>query len=321
MVQLSECGATAPSQIATLGRPIVLVCAADNHYAMGLAVTVLSAVKNLSPSHSILLFVIDGGISPTNRQRLERTLRSHPVTIEWLRPNPALVDDLLLSGHLTSAAYYRLLIPDLLPPHLHRAIYLDCDLIVQGDLAQLWQFEMGGKALLAAVDIGVPSVSSERGLLNYRELGIPADARYFNSGVLCLDLVKWRNQNISASLIDYIRQHRQQIRWHDQDGLNAVLAGDWGELDPRWNRSSTIFRYSWQDTPYSEAVYQQLLKDAYIIHFLESGKPWTPGFRHPEKSLFFQYLDQTAWPVWLFRLQLTWKRIQARLQASRVKLT
>jgi lipopolysaccharide biosynthesis glycosyltransferase len=70
--------------------------------------------------------------------------------------------------------------------------------------------------------MGTPLVSSPRGLMNYQELGIPADCKYLNSGVLMFSLKKWRQDNASQEVIKYPNDYKQYVRWFDQDGLNAV---------------------------------------------------------------------------------------------------
>jgi lipopolysaccharide biosynthesis glycosyltransferase len=113
---------------------IPVVCGADDKYAMPLAVTVCSILANLAPSRKILLFIVDGGIKELNKQRIIKSINSDRCTIEWLKPSEDLLGNLKLTGHFSIAIYYRLLIPELLPQFFDRAIYLDCDLIVNTDL-------------------------------------------------------------------------------------------------------------------------------------------------------------------------------------------
>ncbi|MCG9893295.1 MAG: glycosyltransferase family 8 protein [Thermosynechococcaceae cyanobacterium MS004] len=306
------------SQPSSLLDPIVLVCAADDRYALPLAVTVVSVAMNHRGDRPLQLFVIDGGIQAENRRRLERTMQRHRVALQWITPDATQVEHLMISGHITTACYYRLLIPDLLPKHIEKALYLDSDLIVLGDIEDLWNEHLGNQALLAVADLNAHYVSSPMGLLNYKALGIPSNRKYFNSGVLCLNLALWRRERLAQKVVSYIEQNREFVRWHDQDGLNAILFDRWGELDPQWNRASVLHRcQSWQDSPYSEALFKRLLKHPAIIHFTESGKPWTPGFQHPEKHYFFEYLDRTAWSGWQIRFDLWLQRVQTKVEKLR----
>ena len=294
----------------TANKVIPVVCAADDKYAMPVAVMARSILSNLDSSQSLLLFVIDGGIEEHNKQKILKSLEHTQCTIEWLKPSNDLLKNLKLTRYFSVAMYYRLLIPELLPQHFDRAIYLDCDLIVNADLRKLWDIDMGDNYLLAAVDTHFPYMSS--GLLNSEKLNIPPDWKYFNSGVLVFNLKKWRAEQIGLKVIHYIDQHPEDIQFPDQDGLNIVLAGQWGELDLRWNQTPSIYDYtSWEDSPFEQETYSNVINDPWIIHFASKFKPWnTYKFKKDHKELFYQYLDMTAWRGWRFSfLKAVYKKI------------
>jgi lipopolysaccharide biosynthesis glycosyltransferase len=274
--------------------PIVLVCAADENYAMPLAVTVYSASLNLKSKQTIELFVIDGGIKESTKFRIKKSLASESITISWVQPTEKLFDKLPMTDTLTTATYYRLLIAQLIPTHFHKAIYLDTDVVVKGNLSQLWNIDIGDNYVLAVQDICQRSF------------------KYFNSGVLVINLEKWRTENIGSRVIEYIEQNRDSIRWLDQDGLNGVLAEKWGELDPRWNQMHAIHECSsWTESPYAEDVYNDVLHNPYILHFTTPPKPWQRGCQHPCQDLFFQYLDMTDWSGWRNTI---WRRMWRRVR-------
>ncbi len=282
---------------------ISVVCATDEGYVMPLAAMLVSLLEQLSSDCKLQLFIIDGGITPTSQAKLIQCLAPQ-VTINWLRPSPEIinkVENLKTSGHISISAYYRLLIPDLLPKEIEKVVYLDCDLIFKGNLRNLWNQELGDNYVLAVQDLGVGLVSSKDGLLNYRELGLPEQTKYFNSGVLLLNLTKWRSENLSWRTIDYISTHKEFIRFHDQDGLNAVIAGQWGEMHPMWNQTPDIYRNwrNWQESFLSEEVYNRARYSPQIVHFASSEKPWNTII-HPNRDLFYHYLDQTPWAGWRF---------------------
>lgn len=295
---------------------IALVCSADENYAMPLTVVVYSAIANLKdPQQKIDLFVLDGGIEPATKAKVAKSLDRDRVTIHWVKPDPKLFANLPVSRYLTIAAYYRLLIPEVVPQNFDKVIYLDCDMIVRGDLSQLWQIEMGDNYVLAVQDDNQPYISMAAGLSNYRELGLHPHHKFFNSGLLVINLAKWRAENIGAKVLKFSEQNREYIRDADQDGLNAVLAGKWGELDPRWNQMPRIYDYlSWQDSAYDAETYQALRHDPWIIHFTNAPKPWRVGCTHPATDLFFHYHDKTAWFggrsirywLWMKPLRLLW---------------
>ncbi len=313
---------------------IVVVCSADDNYAMPLAVTLRSAIDNLKDNCKILLYVIDGGIQAINKQKILKSLDLEKCEVEFLQiPKSVAIEEIeainktlgpdgqTISKYLSIATFFRILIPDLLPINIDKAIYLDCDLVINGDLSELWQHELGDNYILAAQDTWIRNVSAPNGLLNYQELGIAADAKYFNAGVLVINIKQWRADEFCTKAMNYLRENKQYVRWHDQDVLNPLLAGKWQQLDPKWNFNSTSFYdydsssyLDWQDEEslFPKDIYNNLITNPAIVHYASAKKPWTS--RHcPRKEDFFKYVDLTEWSGW----RLTpWQRLQRRLASE-----
>ena len=97
----------------------------------------------------------------------------------------------------------------------------------------------------------------------------------------------------------YLEEYRPYLRLNDQEGLNVVLAGKWGRLDPRWNQMSPVFRIdSWPYSPFREqirSIKESLLFDPYIVHYAERAKPWHPDCQHPNQYEFLQSLRESGW--------------------------
>lgn len=292
---------------------ITLVVCADDNYAMPLAVTCRSVLENIGKDRVISIFIIGNGISRNNKMRIEKSLNSSSCDLQWLDIEMKEFQKLsslpTVSYNLTIAMYYRLLIADILPNNIKKAIYLDSDLIVCNDIGLLWDLEIGENALMAAQDLDVPFVSSAYGLNQYQELGLSPDCKYFNSGVLVMNLEVWRTEEIRKKVMEYVLHNQSHIRFPDQDGLNAILAKKCLELDPRWNQQASLFGYhSWQETTLSETKYNQLLIDPYIVHFSRE-KPWRSLNPHPNRHIFFKYLDRTDWKGYRFSiLQRLWRK-------------
>lgn len=288
---------------------LVIVCAADNNYVVPLSVTLKSILVNLKTPLKLTCYVIDGGIDESNKLQILKSLNSKQITIEWLQPSNRVLNKVKVSGHVTVATYYRLLIPDLLPQQLKKVIYLDCDLVVNEDIQQLWAIDVGDSHLLAVQDMGIREVSNPRGgLHNYQELGIPPHSKYLNAGVMVLNLEKWRTENISDRAIEYLERNQEYVLNWDQDGVNAVLVDKWRELDPRWNQTPSVYKYrSWKDSPFTEEMYKAVIQQPYIVHFATAIKPWHYYCEHPAKDLFFQYLDMTSWTGWRPKKPLKYK--------------
>ncbi|MGQ9574270.1 MAG: glycosyltransferase family 8 protein [Thermoguttaceae bacterium] len=308
----------------------VVVCAADDRFAMPLGVMVRSALANLRGSAWLRLFILDGGISAENRRLLERSWPAGRAAVQWITAEAEALRDLPVSEHVTAATYFRVLIPRLLPASLDRAIYLDSDTVVLADLVRIWEEPFEGADCLAVQDLAAPYMDSElvlpnyrrcrpylasvRPVPNYRQLGLSSHAKYFNAGVLLMDLARWRAADLTSRLLGCLREHRRHVLWWDQYALNVVLAGRWRELDLRWNQIAHLFAYpSWRQSPFDPKTFRQLRREPFIVHFASGNKPWHWGNSHPFRHVFYQYLDQTAWAGWRpQRPALDWGRLSRR---------
>jgi lipopolysaccharide biosynthesis glycosyltransferase len=274
---------------------IAIVYGVDDRFAVPLAASIQSALDNVSPGYRLDIHIIDGGLSARSRARLTSSFANRACRLIWLKPDQGKLSALRVGGTITIATYYRLLIAELLPLQ-PKAIYLDADILVPGNLAELWETPLGDHHLLAVQDQGVRFVSGPYGLTNYRSLGIPEGTKYFNAGVLVLNLAKWRYEKTAQRILEYIRLNYEHIRFWDQDGLNAVLWQHWGELDPRWNQMPQLLQIkSAKDSPFDTEAYNNATANPYIIHYSSPDKPWRFGCSHPATVRFFEYLDRTAY--------------------------
>ncbi|MGZ3606737.1 MAG: glycosyltransferase family 8 protein [Syntrophales bacterium] len=285
---------------ALAGKNVIhVVFAVDANYVMPLTVAICSTAIKCDKNRGLMFHVLQSGIGQELRAKVERSLERTEfpeAQVNWIdTPLERIADFHLAHPWITSMAYARLLIPELLPIEVEKALYLDCYIAVNEDIGKLWDTDLGEKSLFAVRD-EIATVSHPRkGLKNYRELGIPADAHYFNSGVLLMNLDKWRERDTAEQLLNYLRTHRAIIHMGDQEVLNAVLWDDWGELDYRWN-----WQIPWRGYRLGRAKMSwvpETTKQS-IVHFATGEKPWLPGCDYEERKYFFEYLDQTEWAGW-----------------------
>jgi len=216
--------------------PLVIVSSADENYAMPLVVSMYSALSNLTYEGKVLLYLIDGGIRPRTKQRIGQVLhlKHLNIRIEWIQPDFSLIDKLKISGHINLTTYFRVLVPWLLPTSLKKAIYLDSDLVIEGNLHHIWEQDLGDNLALGCQDYLNPYVSCPEALLDtYQGLNLAKDTVYCNVGVMVIDLDRWRQEDIPSKVIELVQKY--QFNLMDQDGINAAIAGRWGLLDDKWN--------------------------------------------------------------------------------------
>jgi lipopolysaccharide biosynthesis glycosyltransferase len=249
--------------------------ASDEAYAPGATATLASAVR--STATEVTAYVVDVGLSAESRSRLDAT----GASVVWIRlddEQSALLrsfprDERHRNWTTQWVTFARVLIPELLPPDLDRVVYLDTDTVVLGEIADLAAHDLKGKSVGAVEDHVVAGLHVRKllGRDPARPLRIP---RYFNAGVMLIDLVRWRRENVTDRLIALLRQG---VAYYDQDNLNLLLRDDWTELPEPWNRqilppdttpaaSSLTARHG--------PTRAKLLEDAKIVHFMGSRKPW-----------------------------------------------
>jgi lipopolysaccharide biosynthesis glycosyltransferase len=284
--------------------PINIVFAADANYAMPLAVALTSVAANCDKSRTLHFYVLQWKISDVLREKVQKSLdrQEFPnARIEWLdAPIDRIGNFKLAHNYTTPLTFARLVLTDLLPQEVRKVIYLDCDLVVDDDIAELWDTDIGDVAIAAVRDTA-GNVSEPDGILNYRELGIPADAHYFNAGVLVMNLERWRGGNLAERVLGYLSTYHDIIQMADQEALNAVLWDDWKELEYRWNWQilHRDYRTGRQKIRWSPETARKS-----IIHFTSGEKPWLPACGYGEKERFNFYLDRTFWAG----LRVPWRK-------------
>ena len=240
------------------------------------------------------------------RRKVERSVlanappRAH-VQLQWKTIETARLEDLpcTCNGHVSNQAYARLLAAEIVPSDCDFAIYLDCDVICLGDLWDLVDEADKHSAVSAVPDgwgacVSWPDSSGVPMVFNYRELGIPAEACYFNSGVLVLNMKVWREQNLGGQVIEYLQRFRDNVVLWDQGGLNAVLHDSWFALDLRWNQMASVLYPNIAAWRAGDAQkWRSQFDRPFIIHYEGASKPWHVGARMPRMSHFFTYWKKT----------------------------
>ena len=182
-------------------------------------------------------------------------------------------------AYITLAAYYRLFFPRLIPQNIERLLYLDVDMLVISSLWEVYQTDLGKAAVGAVMEVEVPLRA---------EIGITQLEDYFNSGMLLMDMPKWRDQLITEQAIQVIIAQAEKLLYHDQDALNVVFNGGWYRLDSRYNLMKAYIPH---DLPKRD--YLKFLSDKVIIHYNGRNKPWHRACESKFRFLYPEYLLQS----------------------------
>lgn len=264
--------------------PITVVTASDGGYLPYLATMLRSVAGREHGGTGVEVTVLYTGISPADRD-LATPPPDGRLSVRWSQVSASLVGRALgtAAADALPPAYFRLLLGEVLRAP-ERAIYLDADTVVNGDLGELWRRDLGGATAAAVVDY-LPR--SRDAVANWRELGLDGDAPYYNTGVLLVNLDAWRSEDVGARAFACCRDNADHLlaqgrfAQHDQYGLNVILRGRWHTLGSLWNGGSELV-----ECP------------AHIVHYLGNGKPHDPRCRPRFRDLFHAHLDATAWAGW-----------------------
>jgi len=272
----------------------------DDKYAPILGVAICSLIEHNLSAEQLRFFIVDNCISEENRAKLEKVVEPYShIEIQFISfDNYQKQLALDLPWPISMSAYARLFASEMIPGDVDRLLYLDCDMVVNQDLSDLWQYDLGEYYLGAIQDLVFPTIKTA--------IGLSSEDAYFNSGLLLVDLKKWREMDISGSCLDFIKQKKGRVIHHDQGVLNRIFANKWKRLPIRFNVMTIHYTMSLDkvkkyfndySTFYSEQEIALAKQYPSILHFTPSftTHPWETGCKHPRRSLFFTMLEKTPW--------------------------
>lgn len=270
---------------------INVVLASDDNYAQHIAVVITSIM--IKTQKSVCFFVINDNISKEKMEKLKNTALNFKSDIKFINVYKENFSKVYLSGHVSRAAYFRLALAEVLPLNIEKVIYLDVDLLVYDDINKLWQYDLQGFPLGAVPDYGI--MASKRLCKQKKEvIGLPIGNKYFNSGVLLMDLKEWRKNDYTKQILELINKKR--FPHHDQDVLNKIFIYNWKELDLRWNIippvNNLFFKVLINSKLRGNAI--EAKKDPGIIHYAGRYKPWEFHKYNGFNDMYYEYLKQTA---------------------------
>lgn len=273
----------------------IAVCT-DRNYVMPCGVMLYSICQNNKDSEITFHIIIDESVNQRAQKSLENTIfpkSTKKACFYVINGNdynhlPRL-DETNPKDYITQAAYYRLNLSKILPDCIDKLLYLDSDIIVRHSLEDLWNTDLDNYSIGVVPDVGEGVIDK------YNRLRYPPHNGYFNSGVLLINLKKWRDEQIYVKFDKFIQEKSDWIKLHDQDVLNRIFYDDKLILPIKYNFQEGFL---WNDIFYDYWKYEKQVlaarKDPVIIHYTDS-KPWIENCDHPMKDVFFKYRKETEW--------------------------
>ena len=274
-----------------MNNQISIVFASDDNYAQHIAVVIASIMAKTK--EKVCFYVINDNISKDKIEKLRDTAVTFKTKIEFISVPEDKFSNVYLSGHVSKAAYFRLALADILPNDIEKVIYLDVDLLVYDDIKKMWQIDLKNLPLAAVPDYGImasPRLCKQKADV----IGLPVGEKYFNSGVLVVNLKEWRKEDYTKQILEIINNN--QFPHHDQDALNKLFMHKWQALDLRWNIIPPVFNLFSKillNTNFRKNAIKAR-KNPGIIHYAGRYKPWEFTLHNGFNDKYYRCLQQTA---------------------------
>lgn len=238
----------------------------DANYIRFVPAAIESLVKAYGAPDLPQFHIVTDAMPPADAERSLLELSQGRLDIHVI--DPADFMHLKEVTHISRGMYYRLALPSLALQD--RILYLDCDIIVRGDIYPLLRADLGERPVGAVVNP----------FYNATNIGFDSTDLYFNSGVLLIDRRKWIKLNVSELTLKFLVENTDSLVMPDQDALNGVLRGNWQELHPTFNCQTSMFiRHEDLAAELAGRWDTNFLDDPVIVHFSSSHKQWHPTCR------------------------------------------
>jgi len=251
--------------------------ATDDNYVPYLVVSIRSLIDKCSSNNKYSIYVLNTGLTEQNKKAL-KDMEISNVTISFVDLTEKIKDiysklEAQLRDYYSPSIYYRLFIPTMFP-HYKKALYLDCDITILDDVANLYNHELKNNLVGAIVDEVVTSNEVFRYYVS-NALGVN-EYKYFNSGILVMNLDEFRKERFEEKFIYLLNNYNFGTVAPDQDYLNVLCKGRILYIDKCWNKM-----------PVSNEGFDE--KNLKLVHYNMFQKPWKY-----EGILYEKYFWETA---------------------------
>lgn len=277
-----------------------ILLSADNNYAPLTGVLIQSLLKNNEKEFDeISIFVLDGGISSNNKNKLQSICNSFNIKTNLNFIQYGNIEDIVgmkMSTSISFTSYARLFAESLLPKDISKILYLDVDAIIVDSLKEVYNTNIDDYYLAAVEDMGPEYIN------NF--LKLPEFTTHYNAGFLLINLKKWGEDTLEKKFIDCIVENDGQVYHNDQGVINIVCKDKILKLDLKYNIHSPFFEVGYDNILkfygvkdyYTKEIGENAIENPVFIHFVQFvyGRPWfTNAKNHPLRELFDYYANQT----------------------------
>lgn len=277
-----------------------ILFSSDNNYVRHLGVAIYSILCHNKRISNFKFYVVDNEISSENRSKLQSLIQNFNNAELVFIPFKNWSDSLHLNmvWPISISAYARLFISEMIENDVDRVLYLDSDVLVNGDLYDLWNTNLHENVVGAVQDQVPPKTKNG--------VRLSSNDPYFNSGILLIDLKKWRKFDMTNESMQFISSHGGRVIHHDQGVLNGILKGKWERLPLHYNvmtihymmPQAKIKKFFHDDSLfYIDEEIADAKHNPVILHFTPSftTHPWEENCKHPWANAYRETLAKTPW--------------------------
>ena len=275
----------------------------DNNYAIYMGVSICSLLENNKAANDIQVYIIDDGIAEENKSKIENMVEKYKrqvlfVSGESVLGNSEISETFSYTGmRKNSHSYLKMFFERLMPDITGRMIYIDCDTAIEGDISELEYIDMYDKTIGMVLDSLI--IDSKQ------SVGLNKEDNYYNSGVILIDIDKWRERECSRRIMEHIKNVRT-YGTVDQDVLNIELKDEIVTLPIKYNLQPIHLVYPYKlysnvykhcEKYYEQEEIEEAVKKPAIIHYLRyiGESPWNADNVHPGTVFFDKYLAISPW--------------------------
>lgn len=269
---------------------IAIALAANNYYSFYLGVTVQSIIDNADDNYNYDIIIIDGEIKKENITLIKNQIKEKKnISIRFFSANQLSgAANLSTKMHMSIETWYRLYLPNILKDY-KKVIYLDCDLIVNNSLVELYNLNIEGHLVAAARDLPLIGLYSDGHFVDYFDnvLKLDKPRNYLQAGVLLINLELFRERYTLNELIELANS--VDWKWLDQDVMNHLANQDLYILNQKWNVEVNRKNIRIDQIKLCPAdmyfEYLNARKAPAIIHYSGEQKPW--AYPHMDMAEYF----------------------------------
>lgn len=270
---------------------IIPICAiTDERLSFTVSALFISILENSTKNNFFKFYCfVNDKVSKTERDKILSTQDKYTnCSIEIIDMGNSYQDCINRHSTVTNACLYKFAIIDKLTQY-DKVIYLDTDIVVNGDIAELYNIDLKDNYVGGVFNIFYYIYKKNLSAM----LKIPDLESYFNAGVMLMNLKKMREDNIVQNLEKYIGQFEGSV---DQHIFNKVCYGKILNIHPKYNltlKYQELYQLPEAETFYTKQEIREAIENPVIMHYTGDRKPWI--FANLQLSWkWYKYFRQSA---------------------------